>query len=265
MPKNTASPKRGASRRTPPPSNKSMPNWVSLFFSLVVGAGGMYGYQLFQHNQGAKDNTAEAQHPAKTGPAATKPTSKAPKYEFYTLLPESETVVSPQDVAQPDGKAAAEAKVSTNAKPATPEQPKQVVSAEQAKNIDAARAAAAISGQVPPPAPQVAQKTPPPSKPAALATPAPSRPAPTTAQDQDSATYYLQAGSFRRSQDADSVRARLASQGLQVRVESGNVRNETWYRVLVGPFTDRGKVAEAQGKLRAIGLSSLLIQQRKRS
>jgi len=47
-----------------------------------------------------------------------------------------------------------------------------------------------------------------------------------------------------------------------VRVESGTVRDETWHRVLVGPFANREQLAQSQKTLAANGFSNLLLQQR---
>jgi cell division protein FtsN len=58
------------------------------------------------------------------------------------------------------------------------------------------------------------------------------------------------------------VRAQIILLGQSVRVESGPVREETWHRVLVGPFTSREQLAQSQKALAANGFSTLLLQQR---
>ena len=118
--------------------------------------------------------------------------------------------------------------------PPVPEQ--KPVTPEEAAKIDTARAEAALNGQVPPPAPPV------------LAS------APVTTQ------FFLQAGSFRKRDDADTVRAQIILLGQNVRVETGKVRDETWHRVLVGPFASREQLAAAQKTLAAGGFSNLLLQ-----
>ena len=74
--------------------------------------------------------------------------------------------------------------------------------------------------------------------------------------------YFLQAGSFRKQADADKVRAQIILLGQSVQVESGSVRDETWYRVLVGPFANREQLAQAQKSLAGSGFGNLLLQQR---
>ena len=102
--------------------------------------------------------------------------------------------------------------------------------------VDAARAQAALNGQVPPPPPTVAK-------------------APVT-------QFFLQAGSFRQQAEADRVRAQIILLGQDVRVESVKVRDEPWYRVLVGPFGSREQLNAAQKTLAASGYKNLLLQQR---
>ena len=157
----------------------------------------------------------------KTPPSPTQPVK--PKYDFYTLLPESEVIVPPDAVP--------EKTLPTPQVPTTP-----VTPAEAAK-IDTARAQAALAGITPPPAPPV-QKAAPVTK------------------------FFLQAGSFRKEADADKVRAQIILLGQSVSVESGTVKDETWYRVLVGPFSNREELTKAQKQLAGSGFSNLLLQQR---
>lgn len=110
----------------------------------------------------------------------------------------------------------------------------------EAAKIDTARAQAALAGITPPPAPPVAQVA---------------KAAPVT-------KFFLQAGSFRKQADADKVRAQIILLGQSVSVESGTVKDETWYRVLVGPFSNREQLTTAQKQLSGAGFSNLLLQQR---
>lgn len=121
--------------------------------------------------------------------------------------------------------------------PPVPAQPVTPVTPAEAAKIDTARAQAALLGQTPPPPPPVI------------------KPAATT-------QYFLQAGSFRKQADADKVRAQIILLGQSVKVESGTVKDETWYRVLVGPFSNREQLTGAQKQLAGAGFSNLLLQQR---
>jgi len=59
----------------------------------------------------------------------------------------------------------------------------------------------------------------------------------------------LQVGSFHSSAEADSMKARLAFLGLQATVKSAVVKNQTWHRVRLGPFSSETKLSRAQNLL----------------
>ncbi|MBB2493801.1 SPOR domain-containing protein [Aquipseudomonas ullengensis] len=223
--KKKPAPKRGASRYQAPPK-KPVPGWVWLACGLVIGGFMVFLFSLEPGRGDVKrakpDEQARASSKTveqKKTPATQEPVK--PKYDFYTLLPESEVIVPPDAMQQET--------------PPTP--PTTPVTPEEAAKIDAARAEALLNGQTPPPPPTVAM-------------------APVTTQ------FFLQAGSFRKREDADKVRAQLILLGQSVQVESGKVREETWFRVLVGPYASREALASAQKQLAASGYSNLLLQQR---
>lgn len=77
-------------------------------------------------------------------------------------------------------------------------------------------------------------------------------------------TFLLQVGSFKSNSDADSLRARLLLLNLNAKIEKVSPRkNETWHRVIVGPFSDRSELANARGKLASNGIDSLLLKRKK--
>ena len=77
-------------------------------------------------------------------------------------------------------------------------------------------------------------------------------------------TFLLQVGSFKSNRDADSLRARLLLLNLNAKIEKVSPRkNETWHRVIVGPFSDRSELADARGKLASNGIDSLLLKRKK--
>ena len=215
--------KRGASRYQAP-AKKPVPGWFWLVCGLVIGGFMVFLFSLepgrdeIKRTKVEQERATQASKAAAAKPATNEPAK--PKYDFYTLLPESEVILPPQAIEQPA---------------AVPEQ--KPVSPEEAAKIDAARAEAALNGQVPPPPPVVAK-------------------GPVSSQ------FFLQAGSFRRKDDADSLRAQIILLGQSVQVETGKVREETWHRVLVGPVATREQRGQAQKTLSASGFSNLLLQQR---
>ena len=227
--------KRGKSQARRSGANGT-PGWVWLVVGVLLGAALSAGLLLKDRfTLGASgprpDPNAAAPKPSEE-PVAQRPSQPAkPKYDFYTLLPESEVIVPPDAVPPP---------------------PAAALTPEQLAKADAARAEAALNGQVPPALP-TASSTPP----AGTPTPPPSvAKAPLTTQ------FFLQAGSFRKQADADKVRAQIILLGQNVQVESGTVREEIWYRVLVGPFASREQLGAAQKQLAASGFGNLLLQQR---
>lgn len=65
---------------------------------------------------------------------------------------------------------------------------------------------------------------------------------PDTSQTSDT-TYVLQCGSFRQKDQAESMRARIAFQGLESNIKESNGNNGRWFRVVMGPY-DRKRMAE---------------------
>ncbi|WP_207887027.1 SPOR domain-containing protein [Pseudomonas sp. 30_B] len=278
MAKKKPAPKRGASRYQAPAKKSSVPGWVWLVAGLAIGGFIMFLMKLEPGRNDVKREKPEtpkavvgSNKPSGTvqSQQANAPTGVKPKYDFYTLLPGSEVAVPPEAVPPP-------------AKPAQPQQPPTVVATkEEAAKIDTQRALTALSGQNPPPPAVVKPVTAPatpttaaaanqvataqkqalpqtPSTPATATAPAKPTPPPAVAATQ----YYLQAGSFRKQSDADHLRAQIIMMGQNARVESGTVRDETWYRVMVGPYGDRTKASAAQKQLAGNGFSNLLLQQR---
>jgi len=76
--------------------------------------------------------------------------------------------------------------------------------------------------------------------------------------------YVVQVASFRNREDAEQVRAELILLNLEANVEGAKVRNgEIWYRVLVGPFESRSKVAKARSTLLANSHEALILKRSK--
>ncbi len=85
----------------------------------------------------------------------------------------------------------------------------------------------------------------------------------TTTTPVDQLEYILQVGSFKRSGEADRLRAELILMNLDTQIEKVTVRNgETWHRVLVGPFQSRSKLAQARSTLVSNDINPLLLKRK---
>jgi cell division protein FtsN len=87
--------------------------------------------------------------------------------------------------------------------------------------------------------------------------------APETARSapvQKPGAYYLQAGSFRNHADADRVRALIALQGVESKIQKVTIDKDTWHRVRVGPITNLQKLEDTRSKLRQAQIDALVIR-----
>lgn len=192
MAKARKAPRRGASRQQPAP-RRPVPGWLWLVSGLAIGLFVAFLLQLEPGSETVKrDKTPPPPPPSQSSKA-----SDEPRYDFYTLLPESEVIV-PQGSVTP-----------------------------------------------PPPADEGTTQS-------------------TTETTTESGTrFFLQAGSFRKQSEADRVRAQILLLGLDVRLEDARLDSgDVWYRVQVGPYTDRTKLSQAQQVLTGNGFDNLLLQQR---
>lgn len=85
------------------------------------------------------------------------------------------------------------------------------------------------------------------------------RDAPAAAVEKEGA-YVLQVGSYKDFKEADRVRAQLALQGIESRVQRVSVDNDTWHRVRVGPITDLMELNRVRDRLREAEMDVLVIR-----
>jgi cell division protein FtsN len=85
-------------------------------------------------------------------------------------------------------------------------------------------------------------------------------PADLRAASQSNTEYLLQVGSFRQESDADRRRGELALLGLEASIEAGDGDNGRWYRVYLGPFTNRSEMARARTLTAQADMDTLLLK-----
>ncbi len=101
----------------------------------------------------------------------------------------------------------------------------------------------------------------PPRKTASTTEPAKVEPAARSGKDGDN--YMLQAGSFKKAADADSLKARLALLGLEAGIQKVNLGEQgIWHRVRLGPYPGRTRADEVKRLLESNSIKVLTTRPR---
>ncbi|MGD8526958.1 MAG: SPOR domain-containing protein [Thioalkalispiraceae bacterium] len=72
--------------------------------------------------------------------------------------------------------------------------------------------------------------------------------------------YILQVGSFKQSEQADQLKARLALQGVEASIQSVAINNDTWHRVRIGPIHDLATLNQIRKRLQKNGIASIVVK-----
>jgi cell division protein FtsN len=72
--------------------------------------------------------------------------------------------------------------------------------------------------------------------------------------------YYVQAGAFQRSEDAEQQRAKLGMLGLESKVVERDQSGRTVFRVRLGPFEKQAEADAAKERLAAGAVESVLVR-----
>lgn len=85
-------------------------------------------------------------------------------------------------------------------------------------------------------------------------------PARILAAGADPFIYFVQAGAYSRSTDAEQQRAKLALSGQSARITEREQSGRTVYRVRLGPFDARDDADSLQGRLQEQGVDSQIVR-----
>jgi len=174
---------------------------------------------------------------------ATGDRSRAENLTFYDSLPKGGQAPLGSGINLPPAKSQTPAAVAA-VEPARPETPVPAATVEPVKST------AGITGT----------EAPPPAKPI-VASPPVVRPSP--AVSTGAGDYLVQAASFRRSDDAKALQARLAQKGYSAFAEEANLGDKgVWYRVYVGPFASTAAADAAVARLKAEEKLSGMVRKR---
>jgi cell division protein FtsN len=73
-------------------------------------------------------------------------------------------------------------------------------------------------------------------------------------------TYVLQVGSYKNFADADRVRAKLALQGVDAKVQKVSIDNDTWHRIRIGPIANLDELNRLRAILHKADVDALVIR-----
>jgi cell division protein FtsN len=88
-------------------------------------------------------------------------------------------------------------------------------------------------------------------------------PAPAAASGADPFVYFVQAGAYARSEEAEAQRAKLAIRGFESRITEREQSGRTIYRVRIGPLETRAEAEGVQETLGGAGVESALVRVQK--
>lgn len=74
--------------------------------------------------------------------------------------------------------------------------------------------------------------------------------------------YWLQAGSFKRYEDADRRKAELALLGFSSGIQAVSLDGQTWHRVRIGPLESAGEAEAARRRLSESGIGALAVREK---
>lgn len=80
-------------------------------------------------------------------------------------------------------------------------------------------------------------------------------------KSREQGPYILQVGSFRRPEEADSMKAQLALLGIESQIQTVIIRDDNvWYRVRVGPYENIRDLAQVRNRLNRNHIQFMLLR-----
>ena len=80
-------------------------------------------------------------------------------------------------------------------------------------------------------------------------------------EKQTGQEYMLQAGSFKKFEEADKLRARLILQGIEASIQKVKINDtDTWHRVRIGPLKSVKDLNQTRLRLRNLGIVSIVVK-----
>ena len=172
---------------------------------------------------------------------APKPVPQKTDYDFFTVLPEIEVVVSEEEPPPPTA--------SPDPPPSEPESSEPESQESTTPEPAAAEPESSRLASAQPESDRPAEPADKPSVPVREAAPEPV------------STYMLQAGSFSSLSDADRLKARIALLGLSASIQKVTIQGRgDFHRVRLGPFPNYSRMVEADERLKGEGIQALRLK-----
>jgi cell division protein FtsN len=86
------------------------------------------------------------------------------------------------------------------------------------------------------------------------------KPAASAEAKSDAFFYFVQAGAYRSTEEAEAQRAKLGLLGLDAKISERDQGGRTVYRVRVGPINDKAEAERVRGKLDEAHLDSAMVR-----
>jgi len=78
--------------------------------------------------------------------------------------------------------------------------------------------------------------------------------------DNDTFSYWVQVGSYRTAEDAETQRAKLSLSGIETKITERELAGKPVFRVRVGPFDKKEDADKAKEKMDKSGLETALVR-----
>lgn len=82
-----------------------------------------------------------------------------------------------------------------------------------------------------------------------------------TNNSEQNQQYILQAGSFKKFEEADKLKAKLALEGIEADIQKVKINDtDTWHRVRIGPLNNIKALNQTRRRLRDLGIASIVVK-----
>ena len=72
--------------------------------------------------------------------------------------------------------------------------------------------------------------------------------------------YVMQAGSFKTYKEAERLKIKLATMGLDSNIQKGMAGTQKWYRVNMGPYAQTDSINTIRARLRQNGIDAIITE-----